>query len=154
MPEHLSRTQVAFEECKTHLQETKAAGSPVESYLAGHILVLLCADMEQALYRIATRRAQRATDSLLQTFVSNASPRILRSVQKGEIADFLGSFGPDCKTRFNGALEDRDVTRYNNAVQNRHKAAHGQGSTTAFLELQAIINAAHKILDSAENSLM
>ncbi len=153
MPVHLTRTQVAFDECKNHLRDSNTAGSPVESYLTEHILVLLCADMQQALYRIADQRAQQASDPALQAFVSEASNRVLRSVRKGEIAAFIGLFGSAYKERFNDSLDEREVTIYNNAVRQRHKVAHQGGETMTFRELPDVITAANKILDSAEQAL-
>lgn len=154
MPGYLIRTQVAFDECRSHLQDSGAAGSPVESFLAEHILIRLCADMQQALYDIADQRAQRSSDDpALRSFVSVASTRILRSVQKSEIAKFIGFFGPECKTRFNDMLDDKDVTIYDNAVRERNQVAHRQGGTIAFMNLPDVIAAAHKVLDSAEGAL-
>ena len=153
MPGRLTRTQVAFDECDNHLRDSNAAGSPVESYLTEHILVLLCADMQQALYRIADQRAQQVSDAALQAFVSEASIRILRSVQKGEISTFIGLFGPVYKERFNDSLDEREVTIYNNAVSQRHKVAHQGGGTMTFKELPDVITVANKILDSAEKAL-
>lgn len=154
MPGYLIRTQVAFEECRSHLRESGAAGSPVESFLAEHILIVLCADMQQALYDIADQRARRSSDDpVLRAFVSEASTRILRSVQKKEIATFVGLFGAECKNRFNDMLDEKDVTIYGNAVRERNAVAHRQGGAIAFMNLPDVIAAAHKILDSAEGAL-
>ena len=62
MPGYLVRTQAVFEACQKHLQGTEAAGSPVESYLTEHILVVLCGDIQRALYTIADERAQRSRE--------------------------------------------------------------------------------------------
>ena len=109
--------------------------------------------MQQALYGIADQRAQQASDPALQAFVSEASTRVLRSVEKREIATFIGLFGSACKERFNASLDDREVTIYNNAVRQRHKVTHERGGTMTFKELSGVITAANIILDSAEKAL-
>ena len=152
MPVHLTRTQVAFDECKNHLHNSNAAGSPVESYLTEHILILLCADMQQALYEIADQRAQRSSDPALRRFVSAAGDRVLRGAGKSEIANFLGMFGPEHKRKFNDSLDDRTVTIYGNAVSQRNQVAHQRGGTIAFMERPDVISAADRILESAEKS--
>lgn len=154
MPGYLIRTQAAFDECRSHLHDSGAAGSPVESYLAEHILIVLCADMEQALYDIADQWTRRSSDDpALRAFVSKAIPRLLRSLQKNEIATFIGSFGAERQSRFNDMLDEKDVTIYGNAVRERNNVAHRQGGAIAFMDLPHVIEAAHKILASAEVAL-
>lgn len=72
---------------------------------------------------------------------------------KSEIATFVGLFGAECKNRFNGLLDEKDITIYGNAVRERHQVAHRQGGAIAFMDLPHVIEAAHKILDSAEVAL-
>ena len=151
----LGRTEKAYTECAYHLQTSGAEGSPIESFLTEHILILLCADMQRDILEIADRRATSASDGALHTFVSNAGTRILRSVRKTEIAAFVGLFGRNYKNDFNDTLDDRDVQLYDNAVQERHKAAHSQqGSNIGFRELGDVIDAARNILDSMQRVLL
>ena len=111
--------------------------------------------MEQGILEIANQRAAKVSDAALHEFVSVAGKRVLRSIQKSEIADFVGSFGVKYKNAFNDELDDRDVQLYNNAVQERHKVAHQRiGSTIGFRELGTVIAAARKILDSIKNVLL
>ena len=153
MPGYLVLTQVVFEECQKYLQDAETIGSPIESYLTEHILVVLCGDMQRALYSIADKRAQQSSDPALHAFVSEASVKFLRSVQKHEISTFIGFFGPAYKEKFNNLLDDRDVTTYNNAVRQRHQVAHQGGGTMTFKDLPGAIEAAGKILDLAETVL-
>ena len=153
MRRYLTRTQAVYEACQNHLQSVGAAGSAIESYLAEHILVVLCGEIQQALYTIADERAQTSSDMALHTFVSEASSRVLRSVQKNEIAAFIGFFGSTYQETFNGLLDNRDITIYNNAVRQRHHAAHQGGGTMTFRELPDAIEAAIRILNSAQKAL-
>ena len=111
--------------------------------------------MQSDILEIADRRAASASDRALHTFVSSAGERVLRSVRKTEIAAFVGLFGTNYKNDFNATLDDRDVQLYDNAVRERHKAAHSpQGSNIGFRELGDVIAAAHNILDSIQKVLL
>lgn len=148
----LLRMETALEECAQHLAAASAAGTAIESYLAEHILVVLVADMQTALYDVASVRAQDA-DRGLKEFVEGASRRILRSVRKEEIASFVAFWGRDAKQAFNDRLDERVVAIYNNAVQQRHEVAHRFGSTITFHELRGIVEAAREILEAATSAL-
>ncbi len=151
----LLRTEEAYRESESHLRESRAAGSPIESFLTEHILILLCADMQQDILDIADRRAAKAPDAALREFVSTAGKRVLRGLLKHEIAAFVGSFGTQYKSDFNAALDDRDVHLYNNAVQERNVVAHHRrGSTIGFGELGEVIAAARNILESIDGVLL
>lgn len=151
----LLRTEEAYKECQSHLHESGAVGSLIESFLTEHILILLCADMQQDILDIADRRASKASDAALREFVSTAGKRVLRGQLKNEIAAFIGSFGTKYKRDFNAALDERDVQLYNNAVQERNLVAHHRhGSTIGFGELGEVIAAARNILASIDGVLL
>lgn len=111
--------------------------------------------MEQGILEVANLRAAKVADAAFHEFVSIAGKRVLRSVKKGDVAEFVGSFGANYKSAFNDRLDDRDVQLYNNAVQERHRVAHQRHeSTIGFGELGSVISAARKILDSITNVLL
>ena len=129
MAERLVQTNAVYVECQNHLSTGVPGGSPIEAYLTEHILVILCAEVQQKVRQLADQRAQRSTDPALRAFVTAASERILRSVRKDELSTFVGLFGSAYKDDFNARLDDRDVTAYNNAVLQRHAVAHRGGSS-------------------------
>jgi hypothetical protein len=148
-----SRASTALEESERHLVETSTKGSFVESLLSNHLVVLLCADMQQALYAIADEVASTSGDRRVAEFIRNSSRRVLRSVRKDEIATFVGLFGSDRKEALNGGLDDRDVTVYNNAVSDRHDVAHKASSGVTLADVRAALGAARKILSRVETVL-
>lgn len=146
----LLRTKSGIEYCDEHLTSTNAYGTEIESYLTQHLLVVLCADIQQEIYRLSEERASLANDAALSSYVSATARKVLRSVQKSEIAKFVGMFGADSKTRLNGLVEDSEVTIFNNAVFDRHDVAHKQGSQITFRELQHAVEIAEKLLNAVD----
>lgn len=149
----LQRTELAIQECEDHLKESASFGTSVESYLTQHILVILCAEMQQDIYRIVNDRAAKSTDICLTNFVTKTNQNLLRSVEKGNLANFVGYFGSDILKNFNALLDDKEITLYNNAVANRHHVAHHSGATVTFDELKIATKIAQKILSSMASVL-
>ncbi len=149
----LLRTRAAIEDCEKHLQSTGSYGTEVESYLTQHILVLFCADVQQEIYNMLDERAKLLGDEGIRQFVVSSGKRILRSVHKDQIANFVELFGLHAKEQLNSALDDKDVTIYNNAVGNRHDVAHKYGVQVTFREVQEAVDAANRILEAVKTAL-
>lgn len=152
MEKLLLKTQLAFDSCKQHLETSKTWGSEIESYLTQHILVIMCADVQQEIYRVVENRVDAVKDIPIKNFVVASCKRILRSVGKTEIAGFIGNFGNDAKSHLN-QIEEKTVTIYNNAVSNRHDVAHSTGSNITFRELEDAIEAARKLISLASEAI-
>ncbi|WP_121968431.1 HEPN domain-containing protein [Leptolyngbya sp. BC1307] len=148
MPAPLLKTQTIIDDCESFLESSGGYGSPIESYLVQYALVILCADVQQEIYAIVKRRADTISDRQISAFVSTVCNRVLRSVSKKEIASFVGFFGEEEKNKFNDLLDDAEVTRYNNAVSNRHDVAHRGGVQITFRELKEAKVSAIKILSA------
>ena len=149
----LIRTTAIIEDCEVVVSSPEVNGSPIESYLVQHALVVLCAEIQQEIYEIVRVRAAQADDQQLANFVSNAAQRVLRSVGKSELAGFVGHFGREEQARFNQLVNDAEVTKYNNAVNNRHDVAHRSGVQVTFSELKDAVSAASNILQALASSI-
>jgi len=149
----LLKTNAAVQDCERHLQSSGSYGTEIESYLTQYLLVVMCADVQQEIYRIAEERASTARDLALSSFVAASTKKVLRSVGKREIATFVEMFGPDCKAKLNSGIDDADVTVYNNAVCFRHDVAHNQGSLITFAELKRAVAVAEKLLTATAQSI-
>jgi len=128
-------------------------GTEIESYLTQYLLVVLCADVQQELYRLAEARASIANDQSLASFVAASSRKVLRSVGKKEIASFVEMFGSECKNKLNGRVDEASVSMYSNAVGYRHDVAHKQGSSISFRELKDAVRAAEHLLMATSEAL-
>lgn len=149
----LIRTTTIIADCESVVSNPDLMGSPIESYLVQHALIVLCAEIQQEVYEIVRNRAAYANDQQLTNFTSNTAKRVLRSVEKSELAGFVGHFGKEEKDRFNQLVDDTEVTKYNNAVSNRHDVAHRSGVHVTFSELKDAVFAASNILYALETSL-
>ncbi|OUS18378.1 hypothetical protein A9Q88_00915 [Gammaproteobacteria bacterium 50_400_T64] len=149
----LLRTQLAFDNCQEHLNVSNAWGSEIESYLTQHILVIMCADVQQEIYGVVERRADIADDIALKNYAVATCKKVLRSIGKGEVAGFVGHFGREAKEYLNNNIDDKDVTIYNNAVSGRHDVAHSTGVNVTFRELEEAIRAARKLITVVSESI-
>lgn len=149
----LPRTLLAIEECEQHLANTGTIGTSVESYLTQHILVIMCAEMQQEIYGIVNQRASKNIDLQLTKFISVAQTRMLRSVKTGEIAGFLGHFEGAFKEIFGNSFSEKETSIYNNAVADRHDIAHKRGANVSFEDLKKACSVAIKILETVNTTL-
>ena len=152
MSKVLLRTKLAIDECQQHLATCSASESSVEAYLAQYVLIVMCADVQQEIYRFTELKAA-SLSSEFQSFAAASAKRLLRTVEKGEIATYLACFGPQVKDALNAAVSDADVTIYNNAVSARHDVAHKQGTRITFMDVTKAHAAATRILASVASAM-
>lgn len=153
MEKLLLRTKSAVDDCEKHLTSSAGFGTEIESYLTQYLLVVLCAEIQQEIYKLTESRASIVKDDAVSAYVAATARKVLRSVGKDEIAKFVGNFGPTFKSKLNSLIEDSDVTIFNNAINNRHDIAHKQGTQITFRELKNAVAVAQKILKAVEQSL-
>lgn len=153
MSKLLLRTNAAIESCKLHLQESDSWNTEIESFLTQHILVMMCADVQQEIYKILEKRVGYSGDNEVKDFALASGKKILRSIGKSEVVGFVGNFGEGAKAYLNSHVDEREITLYNNAVKNRHDVAHKSGSNITFKELEEIVTAATNFIKVVENSI-
>lgn len=153
MPQVLLRTHAAAQDCEAHLNSTGAAGTEIESYLTQYLVIILCADIQQEIYRLSEMRTASANDGALSSYAAASSRKILRSIGKKEIAKFIEMYGVDCRDKLNSQISDAELTIYNNAVSDRHEVAHNRGALISFNEFKSAMGVAEKILSAAAYSL-
>lgn len=153
MTKRLLRTRLAVDNCHAHLDDSGCWGTEIESYLTQHVLVIMCAEIQQELYSVLEVRAGEASDQELKSFAVATGKKVLRSVGKKEIATFVGHFGKDAKAFLNQIVDEREVTLYNNAISNRHDIAHKSGSNITFRELEEILKSASNLIDAVERAI-
>ena len=151
----LARTKLAIEECQEHLEDTKASGTVIESYLSQHLLVLLSADMEQAISECLDKKAKQESQKSIQEYISSTRRNIVRGVTKSDIAGFVKRFGTDASQKFDDCLKEKgqEVTLYGNAIKKRNSVAHEQGVKVTFPEIKQAMKAAEIILSAVTNAL-
>ena len=149
----LLRTKAALEECKAHLDMTGSWNSEIESYLTQHVLIVLCADIQQSIYQILESRLDGAVDIELKNFAIATGKRCLRSVGKKEVSGFLGFFSTDAKNYLNDNIAEETVSLYSNAITSRHDVAHSSGTKITFMELQKVLEASVEFLSVVNDAI-
>jgi len=153
VPPFLLRTTAAITDCELHLRAANAFSTPIEGYLTQYLLVLLCADMQQEICSLVAKRGGRSGDPHITSYAAASATRVFRSVAKADIAKLAAMFGTDINDRLSAALDERQVTLYGNAVNNRHQVAHYSGVSVSFRDIKAAAEAAQGILVAFESAL-
>ena len=149
----LLRTKTIISECEKVTENSILSNTPIESYIVQHALVVLCAEIQQEIYSIVRHRTQLLNDQQMARFINEVASRVLRSVEKGELAGFAKNFGLEEKDKFNRLVDDKIVTTYNNAVSNRHNIAHKTGVQVTFTELKNAVSAAQEVLGAFSKAI-
>lgn len=151
----LEKTRLVIDECGEHLNSTGCMGSSIESYLTQHILVVLAADVQQALYDCIDSIGNQSKDDRVKAYLTNTRRNVIRDVSKDSIANLVKQFGTKQKSCFDKRLNgrDREITAYGNALDKRHKVAHTHGATVTFREIEKAYAAAIIILSALTEAL-
>jgi hypothetical protein len=152
--EWLLRTRSALDECRQHVDSTSSSGTEIEAFLSQYLLVLLCAEIQEEIYKVVEMRAVKCGDEEICAFTLASSKKILRSVKIGELSGFVGSFGPGRKAKFSDLLDEKSIFQYNSAVDNRHSVAHKSGAQVTLADMADVIESAALVLHSAMAALI
>lgn len=150
------RIDQILERCEDHLSSSSAYGTEIESLLTQSILVIMCAEFEQAIEDLVQQKCSSVEDVSIKEFLGSCVSAVFRSVKSSEIAGLLNRFGPSYKEVFKQKTNDnaRAVTFYNNIVTNRHGVAHSEGSNATFREVKQFYEEGHVVLDFFQQALM
>jgi hypothetical protein len=150
----LARIDLAIDECRDHLDRSQARGTPIESFLVMHLLVLICAAFEEHIEGLVSARISRSADVAVQSFARACVTKTFRSIEIRSISGLLGQFGGECKEAFqnrvNGTVAE---TFFGTIVSNRHRVAHSVGPNVTLDELIEKYDEAHAVLDAIDEAL-
>lgn len=153
MSSRLLKTGFAYDTTKQFLASNSGVDFAISSYLTQHILILLSAEVQQEIYKIAEERSQAISDESIKAFMSSTTKQLIRSVGKKDLAKYLAYFGSTTKDRFNDALDHKSMTIYNSALDKRHEIAHKGTCNATFAELAEIIESADEVLIALANAV-
>lgn len=142
-----------MDEVTQHVDDAGARGTQVETFLAQHILVMMCAEMQQEIGQLIKTRMDELGSTELSSFAAASCGKLFRSVMTSEIAGLLGHFSLKCKETFNAQLGDRVVMQYNAAVRDRHSVAHKAGVQLTLTDAKAVLEDAAIVLSAAALAL-
>jgi len=152
----IARIDQTLEKCEQHLSAAVAYGTEIESLLTYSVLVLMCAEFEQAIEAILREKCSSVADTSIKEFFGSCVDAVFRSVRSSEMAGLLNRFGSTYKEIFNNKANDNpvSVTFYNNIVTNRHSIAHSEGSNATFREAKQFYEEGHMVLDFFRDALL
>ena len=154
MTQFLKKTNLAIQKCEDHIRTHSLEGSEVEFFLAQYLAVVLCGEMHEGILDAVKERAESSNDPAIKVFIPKAASKLLRSIGKNEISGFLRHFGETVSGKFEGKLNEQQISRYSNTVKDRHSVAHtSRGNNVTFRELKESAEIADNILKYIREAL-
>jgi hypothetical protein len=150
----LTQIDRAIETCKEHLAQTNTQGTEVETFLAQHLVVMICGAFEEEIEKIVVQRLGASNDPEIEAFARSALDAVFRSTGIKEISGLLNRFNPEVKKRFQDRVcGTRAETFFSNIVTHRHQTVHSGGSTLTLRELADFYDEGHTVLDAISVAL-
>ena len=156
--DYLLKTKTVWENCQKHLEVFQKSSSeiqkesPIESvqnYLTQHLLIVLCAEVEEQICGFLSERAKKAKDPAIKALVDSWAKRVIRSVGYEELIGIIKIFGKGYKEKFESLIDEGSKAYYSIVVKGRHNVAHYSESQS-----QVTMKEFEKGLKSAEEILI
>lgn len=148
----LSRTKFAYDETISHLD---AAGrNPlIEAYLVQYLLVSFYSEVEEKLKGIILNRISEIQDPKVASFVFKSNEAMIKKVKKAEINDILAKFDCGEGDVISAHLGEMNLQPYFDAITNRHRVSHEQGSAMTLEYFAQALPCAEAILEAVQQLL-
>jgi hypothetical protein len=154
---------VALGDCNAHLDAVRGVSgaidtSAVEAYLARHVVVLLCAEVERALNEYFDERIDASgCDDVSKRLLKSIKRGVTRSAKHADISDTIARLGPEFREKYESlvrnAIGDEGIARIGNAVGHRDKASHSTPPAVTLSELELAAGAADALLRSVREAI-
>lgn len=149
----LSRTSFAYEETRHHL--TAVGRNPlIETYLVQYLLIAFYAEFEERMKEIVSQRLSLIADRKVAAFIVKLNEGMIKRINKTDINDLLKKFDCGDGDIISGRVGELNLQPYFDAVTNRHKVSHDQGSTMTLDGFGAAIPCAEAILNVVKEVLL
>ena len=151
----LPRTELALAECRGFLDAVAAAvpeldSSTVAAYLAWHISVVLCGEVEASITACFDEMIDRAKADPVVTKLAKTRKGVTRSAKYGDIGAALDLVAHDARVRFESevmaTVGEPGVARLGNVVGVRDKTAHDVPPAITFHELEEATDIAKQVI--------
>ena len=152
----LARVDKALEDCENHLQSTGSWNTEIEQLLTYSLLIIIAAELEQAVRAIIQEKCDSIEDRAIREFVESSGGAVMRSIRSSELAGLLNRFGSGYKADFTSKTKasPRAETYYNNLITNRNDTSHSTGSLSTFMEVKSFYEEGHTVLDFFRDTLL
>ena len=149
---YLERTTFAYEESASYLG--RVGPSPlIESCLVQYLLVSYYAEFEEKIRDIIAERISNVQDRKLSSFILALNEGMLRRVKKTDINDVLQKFACGEGDLISEHLPEMNLQPYFDAITNRHKVSHDQGSSMTLAYFGEALPCAEAILGAVKEML-
>lgn len=164
MAVELPRTDLALEECRKHLEAVTASKSNldtalIEAYLAQHLAVVLCAEVEEIVTGLVYDRIDRSgCDPEIISLLKARKRGVIRNASHKEIADTLGQLGVGVRDAYVNAIDngigERGIWHLGNAVAARDDVAHRAPPNVSLGDVRLAFEAATEVIAAVRLSLV
>ncbi|MFZ5979448.1 MAG: HEPN domain-containing protein [Candidatus Zixiibacteriota bacterium] len=151
----LTRIKNAIDECKKHIASAAINGTVIEYYLTQYLLILLSADMQQSIYECIEIKTSQIKNTPIENYILSTRKNIIREVSISGVTGFIKHFGNEARQRFDDFIKDKEeiITRYGNAITDRHLIAHNHDIKITFSEIEKAVEGAEVLLTAVTIAL-
>jgi hypothetical protein len=146
-----------FAQCDTHFAAPASMNPAIIAYLARHIAVLLCAEIEIVITKMVFARVDACGDPAVAQFVKSVRGNIVRNAKHAEIGKKLLLLGDECGERYetevNARIGPEGIAKLGMAVGTRDESAHSAPPNITFGELEEAYRVAEQIIESVRIAL-
>jgi len=154
----LPRTETAIAECRAHLAAVAAADprldvAAVAAYLAGHLAVLLCGEVESTLTDYFNELIDSVACDETVKRLARSRKGVAVSAKYSDLAGAIARLGDTAKDAFKAevlaAVGDPGISRLGNVVTMRDETAHKVPPLITLAEVELAADVARKVLQAA-----
>lgn len=118
----------------------------LQSDLAKHLCVLVCGYLERAVVALTVEHVRQRSVPSVQRFVEARLERS-QNFKPQKLADLLGQFEPDWRTRLDAFLaKEERRSALDSVYANRHQIAHGESVGVTLTQVKAWDNRIEEIV--------
>lgn len=160
--EPLPRTAITLDDCRRHIEAVHNLEgidtAAIEAYLARHVVLVLCAEIEQSITELVYERVDRGgCDEVVANLMRARKKGMVRSATHDEIGQTLGQLGVKIRDQYRAAVEasigELGVSRLGNAVGARDAVSHSVPPSITLGDVRHAYEAALHVVVAARDAL-
>ena len=151
----IRRIEEVFEIYDEHFPNRIGMDPKLKFMLVQALLIVIYSEFEQQFNDIVVERFSSAQDGSLVNYISSFNRGSVKGLRLRDISGFVGRFGQVHGDEFRRLVMENNIAcdMYNSIVIDRHKAAHGSGSSETISGVRRLYNSGHIVLDLFRDAL-
>lgn len=151
----IKRIDEVFDIYDTHFPNRIGMDPKLEFMLVQALLIVIYSEFEKKFSDIVLQRFLLAQDESLSNYISSFRKRSISGLMLRDISGFVKRFGQVHEDMFDELKTKNKIAcdMYNSIVIDRHKAAHGSGSSETISGVRKLYDMGHIVLDLFEEAL-